>query len=120
MLRKTLLKAAVVVTMSFPMLAHSEFYDGYRLKEWSDADDRTESGNVQATDYQQTARLGGYIVGVYDTLDGVMFCAPNGVKVGQLIGMVKQYIRANPSKWNKPASSLVVDALAKDFPCKKK
>lgn len=118
-LRKSILSLVLFGALAVPCVTYAEFWDGYKLKELADADDRTDIGNVQAADYQKVGNLTGFVVGVHDALDGVLICAPNQVKVGQVIGMVKKYVRENPDKWNRPASTLVVSALSSAFPCKR-
>lgn len=106
-------------TLAAPCISHAEFWDGYKLKELADADDRTNIGNGQPADYVRVGNLSGFIVGVHDAVEGILVCAPNQVKVGQIVGVVKKHIRENPDKWNQPASTLVINALSSAFPCKR-
>ena len=112
-----------LLTISAALLAssvsHASFYDGYKLKEFADADDRIDAGNSQTTDYSASARLSGFVLGVHDSVDGILVCAPSGVRAGQLVGIVKKYVREHPDKWNLPATTLVINALSSTFPCKK-
>ncbi len=118
--RKFVLTFALSGALVAPCVSYAgSFWDGYKLKEFSDADDRTNIGNVQPADYQKAGMLAGFVVGVHDAVEGILVCAPNEVKVGQIVGMVKKYVRENPDKWNQPASTLVIGALSSAFPCKR-
>jgi hypothetical protein len=117
--RNLITALSFVAALAMPGVSQAEFWDGYKLKELADADDRTDIGNVQFTDYQRAARLSGFVVGVYDTTQGILVCAPNGLKVGQIVAMVKKFVRENPDQWNRAASTLVINALSSAFPCKR-
>ena len=118
-LRTFILAHALFAALAVPSISRAQFWDGYTLKERADAHDRTDIGNVQPTDYEKVGSLIGFVVGVHDAVDGILVCTPNQVKVGQIVGMVKKYVRENPDKWNRAASSLVISALSSAFPCKK-
>lgn len=105
--------------LAAPCISHAVFWDGYKLKELADADDRTDIGTVQPADYTKVGNLIGFVVGVHDAIEGILVCAPNQVKIGQIVGMVKKYVRENPDKWNQSASNLVINALSSAFPCKR-
>jgi len=73
----------------------------------------------------------GYIEGVYDAgelLDkatnkkqwdgGWTACRPDGVKVGQLVEVVKKWLREHPEDWHYNAASLVAHAFHKTWPCR--
>jgi hypothetical protein len=95
-------------------------FDGYDLKKLGDAYDRSESGRTEDEDDFDIGRFVGYVVGISDAYGGVLFCIPEGVKVGQLASIVTTYLKNHPEKWNQSASELVIDALATAFPCKEK
>ncbi len=61
----------------------------------------------------------GYVIGVVDTGDGILFCVPSGASAGQLSAVVKKYLQQNPEQWNKGASEQVINSLAKAYPCPK-
>lgn len=44
-------------------------------------------------------------------------CVPENVSADQLVLIVKNYLEANPAKWNEQAAGLVADALEAAFPC---
>jgi hypothetical protein len=48
-----------------------------------------------------------------------MFCKPEGIKRGQAVAVVINFLRDNPSLRPASASRLVVRAMIKEFPCPK-
>lgn len=63
----------------------------------------------------------GYVVGVFDATEGVLFCAPKdkgGVSVLQVKQVVFNYMKAHPKQWNYSARNSVVAALRATWPCK--
>jgi hypothetical protein len=74
----------------------------------------------------------GYIVGVYDAGIGIGIgtdkrqwydtwaaCVPEGrVSAGQLVEVVKKWMREHPANWHFGAASLVAEALRDSFPCR--
>lgn len=54
----------------------------------------------------------------YEMLKGSFICFPGGTTVGQLHAVVKNWLAANPARWNESASALVLDAFRGSFPCK--
>jgi len=105
---------ATLVTAS-PVNAH--FYTGNDLKEWAVAHDRIESGNASRKDYNYAFTLQGYVAGTHDSWEGEAICNPAGVTLGQIIGILKNYLRNNPGKWNLPAGDLIVMSASVVFPC---
>jgi len=61
----------------------------------------------------------GYISGVANALDEVLFCLPYGVTVGQVVDVTTRYLRNNPAQRHKGGSILIVNALVQVWPCKK-
>lgn len=99
-------------------VASASFVDGYRLKKWSDASDRVQHGSNLPLDFAGESYLIGYVSGVSDIGDGLAFCSPVNARLGQLMGVVRKHLLANPEKWDQPAGTLVVEALRQAFPCK--
>lgn len=116
---KILGNLAFVSSLILPTTLYAAYWDGYKLKEMFDAYDRADNGRPLATDYQDVGQVNGFVVGVHDSVEGTIICVPAKVKLGQLVGIVKKYIRDNPEKWNEPASDLVMQALSSTFPCKR-
>lgn len=82
--------------------------------------------------FQSRALCMGYIAGVVDAFTtsamvaGVvrgedtevnLLCIPEGVEMGQLIDLTKDYLKNNPGDRHFTASFLVYMALSKQFPC---
>ncbi|MES1993759.1 MAG: Rap1a/Tai family immunity protein [Pseudomonadota bacterium] len=103
----------LLVTLIFSGTASAAFTDGNELQRWM-VQDETQGGN-----YFQSGLFRGYIGGVVDVGDGILFCIPTGVTRGQYVAVVAKYIKAHPEKWNQDASALVVNAMTKAFPCPK-
>ncbi len=111
---------AAIVTIAVPTVSHAGYWDGFRLKEFSDADDRIDMGSsssLKEADFQSAGWLFGYVAGVSDSLAGILFCPPDGISVGQALGIVKKFIRENPEELCMPAGMIVIKALSSAFPC---
>ena len=61
----------------------------------------------------------GYVMGVADTLTGIMVCSPT-ITVKQLTSVVLAYINSNPDMLEKSGDVLVGRALTAKWPCEKK
>lgn len=59
----------------------------------------------------------GFVVGVYDTLQGFNHCAPNGVTAGQIRDMVKQFLEDGPSIRDMPANEIILAVFKDTWPC---
>lgn len=88
--------------------AFADFVSGNALNNWSNEKDSTYIKGL----------FGGYVIGIVDTADGLLFCIPNGATAGQLSAVVKKHLQQNPEDWNKGASDIVILSLEKAFPCK--
>ena len=124
---KTLLLAAALLA-SAPIgadTAVTAFTSGYKLLENLEASERVEMDALELQ-VRQAAREKlakgitgyGYILGVHDTVSGVLVCIPAGVKSGQLFLVTKNYLNAHPELLHASASALVIDALKTAFPCR--
>ncbi|WP_422057721.1 Rap1a/Tai family immunity protein [Sphingomonas sp.] len=102
---------------AFPQQAKAEFYDGNRLY----ARCTTEKGEV--TFYQYQAACMGYIAGVADATGtfraakGNAQCVPPNVTMQQITDVVVSYLRSNPGERHYAASTLVMLAIGKTWPC---
>jgi hypothetical protein len=61
----------------------------------------------------------GFVVGVVDTVNRFMFCAPSNATVGQLYDMVHNYLNNVPADRHLAADVIVIKVLAASFPCPK-
>ena len=82
-----------------------------------DACDTPKSSDVY---YQSNARCIGYISGVFDLADGILFCAPKEVTRGQVWDIAVKYLREHPEQRHTVASDSVIESLREVFPCPKK
>jgi hypothetical protein len=95
-----------LLVVLMPVLSSAGFYDGNSLKKISESQNLMDEGQFR-----------GYVIGIIDLDDYTEFCIPNGVKVSQASAIVKKYLTENPHEWHLQASTIVVRALKKDFPC---
>lgn len=99
--------------------AQPEFWSGNQLKQHLDTDAAiTARGNRGTLDnaYDAGASLG-FIIGVHDALYSVTICSPQGATAGQLVDIVRLYLRAVPHRLHENADRLVREALERVFPC---
>jgi hypothetical protein len=66
----------------------------------------------------------GYITGVFDAYNGLVFLVPyemtkGQVVLGQVLDIVKKYLEENPASRHEAAAILIGKALAEAFPIKK-
>ncbi len=67
-------------------------------------------------DYVSASHFMGYVTGVADALDTIMFDIPVGTKKDQIMAIVGKYLENNPDKWRLNGNVLVVNALKAAFP----
>jgi len=113
----TMLIAIALLTQ--PLVTSAGSYSGANLNEWAQAYERTEAGRESAVDYQSAAMLIGYVAGIADVGNQILFCAPDHSTVGQLVAVTTKYVKEHPEKWDQAGATLVVAALREAFPCKK-
>ena len=116
---KALYVSALTVVLLLPCISHAGYWTGNDLKNWSDAAIRADDGRASSVDFQSTAMLQGFVGGVSSAVDGIAFCIPNGVTIGQLDAILRKYLLKNPEHWNNDAASIVVLAIGLTFQCKK-
>ena len=90
--------------------AQAQFYTGNEL--W------TKLTSTSDTYVDQSIALG-FIGGVADSFNGMLFCIPGRVTVGQARDITIQHLSANPQTRHKSAYVLVSQALMAAWPCKK-
>jgi hypothetical protein len=103
-------RTSLVLLMSFAYstAAFADYFDGNDLKKLIDSERPQDIGMLR-----------GYVAGVQDFNNGVLFCVNENVKLSQSAAIVQKYFSDNPQTWHLPAKQLVVNALQKVFPCKK-
>lgn len=67
--------------------------------------------------YVEASLAHGYVIGVFDALDGVLFCSPSGVTQGQVSQVVLKHLGASPETLHETGSMLVIRALQSTWPC---
>lgn len=60
----------------------------------------------------------GYIIGVADTFVNVTFCPQDGMTVGQIVDVVRNFLEENPEVRHRPADLITEIILRHKFPCK--
>lgn len=100
----------VALLMSFSNPVSAGYVSGNDLKSY--LHDKGTGGFMSGV-------YGGYVLGVYDTLEGLAVCAPSNVTRGQITDIVENYINANPEILHKSGSIVIFQALKQTFPCKK-
>lgn len=84
----------------------AEFKDGNELMR-----------DIESTNIVNEMVALGYVMGVADTGLGVMHCTPPRAQAKQLVDMVHNYLRNNPSERHRAADVLVTRALSAVWPC---
>jgi len=93
--------------------AHAEFWTGTDLIQRLEEDQRG-SANFRV------GMATGYVIGVADSVAGILQCMPSGISVKQVNQVVFNYMKSHPESWNQSADQLVVAALNATWPCSKK
>jgi hypothetical protein len=97
-----------VCLCAVPCFVHAYFKSGNDLKQELEGDGANYGYGM------------GFIVGVSDSYNQYLYCLPageSGVTVGQVVEVVKKYLRATPERLHEPAYVLVVTALQRVWPC---
>ncbi|MGE3297794.1 MAG: Rap1a/Tai family immunity protein [Porticoccaceae bacterium] len=97
----------------FSTTARAEFYSGSQIYSY------LEKALRGTADYE-TGVGSGYVIGVFDSLSGVLVCSPGGVTVKQAKQIVFNYMQKHPELWDKSADISIIAALGEVWPCKKK
>lgn len=116
---KVLLSLVLLMVPSLGAYA-AVFYTGYDLNVMAQAYERVSEHRANDSDFADSSRFLGYVVGTNDSLGGILFCVPGNTRVGQLASITSKYTREHPERWGEAGSNLVVSALAAVFPCPKK
>ena len=62
----------------------------------------------------------GYIAGVVDAIEGILFCAPEGITVGQTAGLIYSVLESSPQARNLPAAAVIAAVLSRQWPCERR
>lgn len=101
----------VAATLTFMCIsAHAEFKSGTDIMQDLEADQRGDA----------TYKIGvttGYVMGVADSVAGILQCYPASATVMQTKQIVYNYMKSHPESWNKSADQIIIDALKRTWPC---
>jgi len=102
--------------------ARSNYYNGNDLWAWCEQWTAPKLVAGQ-NDFYQAGLCQGFIGGVVDAFvdSKTLFCVPQGergVRAGQLVEIVKIYLRNHPETRHLLAVDLVANALIEKFPCR--
>jgi hypothetical protein len=92
--------------------------EGNKLYEWSLEKKRLSAGSRETSTFK-AGLFGGYVMGVHDALENRDFCSPAGGTRSQILDVVTKYLEAHPEIRHKSGFALIIEALKKEFPCKK-
>ena len=106
-MKKLILTTCLTLLLSVNAQANY-FNDGNKLL--SDMEENVNTSRMYAL---------GYVAGVVDSLNQVVFCLPSTVTVGQLNDMIRNYLRNTPAERHLPADVIISKAFGVAFPCKK-
>ena len=106
MIKKLVTIAALAMLLGSPA-SYAAFITGNEL-----ADDCRQDAAVIETGFCY-----GYVIGTYDTYDGEKICVPSSVPSGQLVAVVKKFLKETPELLHLSAYGLVALALSLAFPC---
>lgn len=98
-------KALLATALLVPAMAYAEFKDGNKLLAQLRGD---------SMDYVHAL---GYVIGIYDALQGVTHCPPANVTAGQVADMVRQHLEAAPSLRHLTGDRHVSYVLKRAWPC---
>lgn len=110
-----MLRLLLLVSLLYSQASFAAFLDGNDLYKFHLEDKKLN--NNQNGSYFHSGYFTGYIVGITDLADGLLFCIPANASVRQLSAVVAKYLEANPQIWTNKADKIVVNALATSFPC---
>lgn len=104
--------AVMMMLLAQPALA----YTGNDLIDWSRGFDAMQSGGTATW---KDGMFVGYVAGVAETVNGVIYCPKRDPTHLQNAAIVAKQLKANPEVWAEDASVIVVTALRSVAPCPK-
>ncbi|EJD6037793.1 Rap1a/Tai family immunity protein [Morganella morganii] len=113
-------KYLLILAATVPCYSMAGFYNGNDLDYWASSLSKSNKGlPLTASNESDASAFQGYVAGVYDTGDGVLFCPPERSALKQMTDIVTDYLIKHPEKRNAQGADLVAIALSEKFPCKK-
>lgn len=104
MIKKLVMITALAMLLGSPT-SYAAIVSGNSLVQYCEQDDNTFSNGF----------CYGYMVGVYEKMEDVIICPPNGVTINQIASIVMKYLKENPEDLHLSARSLASLALAEAF-----
>jgi hypothetical protein len=106
------MRVALLLALIWTMSAEAAFYSANELYLYL-VDFRKASSRDDTT-----AFIGaGYVVGVFDSGNGRLWCAGDQVSVRQIIDITFDYLDQHPESGRFEAASIVREALSDAYPC---
>jgi len=106
------MRVALLLALIWTMSAEAAFYSANELYSYLVDFRKNYSGD------DATAFIGaGYVVGVFDSGNGRLWCADDQVSVRQVIDITFNYLDQHPESRRFEAASIVREALSDAFPC---
>ena len=109
-MKKFLIALIIAVNANY---VFAGFTNGNELYQWLEEYEKPKGSNFESGLY------GGYVAGVVDAGNGILFCTTSGVNRGQNLAVIAKYLKNNPEKWSQSADVLLINAMKQAFPCKK-
>jgi hypothetical protein len=107
---------ALAVVLTEPTGVAAQFIDGNKLHSQLQAAKQLRYRSASQDMFEAAGQ--GYVMGIADSHSGVL-CIQPGVNFGQLIDIVTQYLETHPAERHWSAATLVLTAIAQQFPCPK-
>lgn len=102
------MKTAIIAALLACSSAHAQFYTGNDLLSRITDDSSSQYHAL------------GFVMGVHDALDGIVFCTSATVTAGQVRDVIKISLERDPANRHKPANTLIANTLQAVWPCPKK
>ena len=97
--------------------AEAEFWDVDNLNIHRAGYLALERGEVNWNNLVEDSYFTGYIVGVADTILGIVCCPPPDITLHEIVSIVSKYMDEHEAKRFDSAESIVRAALERAFPC---
>lgn len=99
----------LVILLFLPAFSSADYCNGMKIMK-----------HVDSKDSVSKSLTIGYITGVVDAFNEVLFCIPYGVTIGQANEVFIKWMREHPERWHESASILILAALKEVWPCESK